>query len=266
MDFIKAYADKNAVKVIAYAINFNQNLATDDIKRIIGKINATSYFQSNFPKTEDQTEISLTVTPDGAPQQTITKNGIVLHSSLEENSAWMININKEIILITCKEYSRWANISGKAYEHLQELIKIIDHTVNIAQITLEYLDEFEILNSSEDWKEELFRNDSKYLNTNIYSLNDFWHINQGYFVQLPDLNNKHLDTININYFADEKDNLKDKVSIRVQHKLIIEPVKPINDIDYIKTCYESLHIHSKGAFENIVSDKVLETFNRGEET
>jgi len=247
MNFIKAYSDKNAVKVI------------------IDAINTTPYFQRSFPETKEQAEISFSVTPDGTTQQTITKNGIVLYSSLEKNAKWMININKEIILITCKEYSRWANISNEAYRHLQELIKIIDHTTQIAQITLEYLDEFEILNPSEDWKEELFRSNSKYLNTNIFSLNDFWHINQGYFVQLPDLSNKHLDTININYFADEKDNLKHKVSIRIQHKLLIEPAQSINEIKYIKDCYESLHVHSKMAFENIVSNKVLETFDRGEE-
>ncbi len=263
MNFIKAYSNENAVKVIAFAINFNQILTIEEIQEIINNINALSHFQKHFPRSEDQAEISVTVTPDGAPQQTITKNGIVLHSSPKEEAPWVININKEIILITCKEYTRWDTISKIAYQHLQELIRVIDKSVEIAQITLEYLDEFEITNPIENWKAELFKKNNDYLSPNIYNLNDFWHINQGYFTKLPELDNKHLDTVNINYFSDEKDNLKHKVTIRIQHKLIIEFSVSIHAVDYITNCFEKLHIHSKETFEKIIHDKVLETFNRG---
>lgn len=264
MDFIKPYSDENAVKVIAFAINFSQKLELEKVNELISKINSIPYFKEHFPKSDDQTEVSFVFSPEGGQQQTITKNGIVLSNFIGEQLIWSITLNKDIILITCKKYSRWKDISTVAYEHLQKLIDIIEHNVNIAQITLEYLDEFEVLNPTENWKEELFDPTCEYLTPNIYELNDFWHINHGYFISLAGLDDKQLDTININYFSDKDDSLKHKVTIRTQHKLLVEPVKPISDFEYIKDCFEKVHIHSKNTFESIVHNDVLETFNRGE--
>lgn len=260
MNFIKAYADKNAVKVIAFAINFNQKLSDKNITELISNIKALEYFTTNFSKAEDQTEMSFVFTPDGAQQQTITTGGIVFSHMENDQQIWSVTLNKEVILITCKKYSRWAEISSVAYEHFTALINAVEDTVNMAQVTLEYLDEFEVISPSESWKEELFDPNCNYLNSNIYMLNDFWHLNQGYFIKLDELDNKLLDTININYYADQNDNFKHKVDIRTQHKLLIEPVMSINKLDYIQDIFGKMHKHSKNIFESIIHNDVLDTF------
>jgi len=264
MEHIKAYADKNAVKVIAFAINFDQNLANEKIQNIIDMAKKDAFFIKNFPKVNNQTEVSLVITPEGAPQQKTTENGVVFQS---EDSAWTIIINKEHIVVTCKAYSRWNAISKQTYEYLQKVIDIFskDYNVPIAQLTLEYLDEFEVVSPEADWKQELFRqDDNKFLNKNVYEQNDFWHINHGYFITLNELDNKQLDTININYFSDENDDFKNKVTIKAQHRVIVEPIQEIGKMDFITKTFDIVHNHSKKVFENIVSKNVLDEFDRGE--
>ncbi len=259
MNYIKAYSNENAVKVIAFAINFSEKITDVKVHELINQIKSNEYFKKNFSKFEDQTQFSLVFGPDGAQQQTVTVNGIILY---ENQLLWSLTFNSDVILITCKKYNRWKEISIGAYAHLEHLIRIIDSGINISQVTLEYLDEFEILNPSERWKNELFNFSCKYLNPNLYTLTDFWHLNQGYFIKLEGLENKLLDTININYFADQNDSFKHKLNIRTQHKLLVEPVKPISDFNYIKDCFEKMHIHSKEIFESIVHNNVLNTFAR----
>jgi len=265
MEHIKAYADKNAVKVIAFAINFDQNLANEQIKNIIDMAKKDNFFTDNFPKVTNQSEVSFVVIPEGAPQQNITENGAIFQS---EDSAWTIIINKKHIVITCKAYSRWNTISKVTYEYLQKVINIFpkEYNVFIAQLTLEYLDEFEVLSLEADWKQELFRqNNNKFLNKNVYEQNDFWHINHGYFITLDKLKNKQLDTISINYFSDENDDLKNKVTIKSQHTVIVDPIQKIDKKSFITKTFDIVHIHSKEIFENIISDNVLKEFDRGEQ-
>jgi hypothetical protein len=141
-----------------------------------------------------------------------------------------------------------------------------EYNVFIAQLTLEYLDEFEVLSPEADWKQELFRqNNNKFLNKNVYEQNDFWHINHGYFITLDKLKNKQLDTISINYFSDENDDLKNKVTIKSQHTVIVDPIQKIDKKSFITKTFDIVHIHSKEIFENIISDNVLKEFDRGEQ-
>ncbi len=267
MNFIKTYSEKNAVKIIAFAINFDQDLANEQIKTIIDMAKKDEFFTSNFLKVTNQTEVSFVITPEGAPQQNITENGVIFQSEDSNDSAWTIIVNKEHIVVTCKAYSRWNAISKQTYAYLQKVIDIfpIEYNVSVAQITLEYLDEFEITSPNEDWKQELFRQDNnKFLNKNVYEQNDFWHINHGYFITLDKLENKQLDTINISYFSDDNDDFKNKVTIKSQHRVIVEPVQDLNKMDFISKTFNIVHNHSKEVFENIISDNILEKFDRGE--
>lgn len=264
MEIIKAYSEENAVKVIALAIYFSQKLSNEDIDVLIKQVNEINFFKEEFNSIQNQDEIAVTFTPDGGQTQTQTLSGVICNKQKNNQiPEWSLTINKEFIVVTCSDYTRWNDISLNSYKYITEAFKLIPKDKDISQLTLEYLDEFEILNNKSNWKELLFKEDSGYITPNIFTLDDFWHINQGCFVKLQDLEQKLLDTININYFADERDSLKHKINIRTQHVLHYDNSCNYNNVN-IKKIFNTIHVHSKNIFEKIVHDDVLNKFNRGE--
>lgn len=266
MNLIKAYNEFNSVKVVAFAINFAKRLSAQEIEKLVMTFQKAEYFVSEFNKINEQQEISMTITPDGNPKPSKGMGGVLCNKfDAHDNMSWSLELNKDVVVIICHSYTRWKNISQKAYIHLEEVFKLlINYGCGISTITLEYLDEFAVLDKNKKWKEELFRINNKYLQENIYSLNDYWHVNHGYFQNLEGIENaKMLDTISVNYFADEEDNMQEKLKIRMQHKIHYSIVQEYNKSN-LSDSYQLIHDHSKKIFETIISDSVLKTFDRGE--
>lgn len=263
MNIVKSFNKDNSVKVIAFALNFSKRLSVQEIEMLVETLHNNLYFTDEFTSIEKQQEISMTITPDGTPKPSQGVGGVVsMKKDANQNITWTLEINKDFLLITNRAYTRWENISRKAYSHIEEIVKIINDSENrVENLTLEYLDEFEILDKEKNWKEALFKKDCKYITSNIYELDDYWHITNGYFKTIS-TGNKMLDTVGINYFADEKDNLKEKINIRMQHKVLLDKSETI---DIWKEIFNNVHNHSKEIFEEIVLNDILDTFNRGEQ-
>ncbi len=263
MDIIKPYNDKNAVKIIAFAFSFLKRLTLDEIDILIEKMNESELLNKEFQKKDKQQEITMTIGPDGIPKPSQSLGGLV-YTKIEENkTTWTLEINKDLLIITCRNYSRWRSISEISYCYIEEIFNMIpDNENRIANITLEYLDEF-LVDTTNEWKQSLFK-ESEYIPSHIYNLNDYWHFNHGYFLNIPEVNDKVLNTIATNFFADEMDNMKEKINIRMQHKVIYNPAIGYNKEKLIET-FEKLHLYSKvEVFEKIIHDSILEKFDRGE--
>lgn len=263
MQIIKPYANNNAVKVVAFAINFLSGFSQQEINSLIEVLMNASYFNDNFNNSQKSQEMSLTIHADGTQAHEQSVGGIVYENIGEANPnlGWSLTINKNFILVTCRVYTRWDEVSLKAIGFITHIFNMIDKNKEIAQITLEYLDEFEILATGSNWKEKLFKQDCKYILSHINDLSDFWHINHGYFIKLENLEQKLLDTLNINYFADEQDNLKQKINIASQH-VLLEMNQAYNE-ENIKEKFNIIHQHSKRIFEEIVHADILAGFDRG---
>jgi len=260
MELVKAYSDTNAVKVIAFAISLEKELSLTEITTLIGKLKENEILKA-FSEHQIQHVVSMVIGQIDTPKQDNSVGGIIFNQKDDNKVTWSLIANKDSVIVTCRNYSRWNQVSIQALEYINIVFKELD--TNIAQITLEYLDEFEVLDNRLNWKESLFKNSCEYITPNIYNLNDFWHISQGYFIKLEDIEEKILDTVDINYFADEHDNLKHKVNIRMQHRLqYITPF--LYNQDNIKTYFNKIHEHSKNLFFNIVNDDILNQFHIGE--
>jgi uncharacterized protein (TIGR04255 family) len=263
MESIKSYSTENAIKVLAFAINLEQRLSSEQIDFLVKKVEEVEYFKNNFSNKQIQEEISI-ITQDGITTQTKGVAGIVWQKIDKFNKPlWTLTINKETIVIACHAYTRWNEISKQAFEYINNAFKLISDIPNITQITLEYLDEFEVVNIYSNWKKELFKDNCEYITSNIHNLNDFWHISQGYFIKLEEQDEKLLDTVDIHYFSDELDNLKHKINIRIQHKLLYSP-KTLYNQEAINNSFEKIHKHSKKIFIDIINDDIINQFNTGE--
>jgi len=257
MELFKSYSKENALKVIAFAINFEQELLSTQISELLNRLEEkkiNTYFN-------EQQIVSMTINQEGIPSQKNSISSIIFKKIEEFKLLWSLIIDKNRVVVTCQDYTRWDKVSSEALNYINIVLTELEITFKIAQITLEYLDEFEILEPTLNWKSELFKADCEYMTSNIYKLEDFWHISQGYFIKINNIDEKILDTIDINYFADERDNLKYKVNMRMQHKLYYD-----NDYNKnsIKDYFHKIHLHSKTIFFNIVNENVTEKFNIGE--
>lgn len=257
---IKPFTDTNAVKVVAFALKLEENFTFEALSAVIEQLRCNDFFKKEFNNINDQVEVSLTIGSDGSVQHNQSMNGIVFEKKDNEDSqpSWVVSINKDSILVNCFQYTRWKNIFPKSESIISEVFKIIG-SKNIETITLEYLDEFEILDVSSDWIKSLFKQDSEYLLKNIFECRNFWHINYGYFRDIDGLGESILDNLFINYFADEHDSLKNKVHVRAQHKLGLNEEY---DNANISRYFNTIHEHSKSIFENIIHDDILELFDR----
>lgn len=250
---VKSCSTRNAVKVVAFGFNFSNKILDSEIDSIIEKLLESEILKAQFEATITD-EISMTIGPDGIPHQRKSKGGIYFSKI---NQKCSINITKDFVVITHEEYTRWDKIIVEVYEYIHELFNILQ--INLNQLTLEYLDEFEILDIKNEWTKELFNNNSQYLSPIIYTFSDYWHINQGAFIKVENIPHKLLDNININYFADEQDNLKDKVNIRAHHRLLLESQEKFSVL--FREYFQHIHMHSKNIFENIINENIIKEFN-----
>lgn len=262
MELFKSYSKANAVKVIALAINLEHDIETTSIKKLIDKLKENQKIKDDFNEEQIQTVVSMTFNQDGIPNQKNSIGGIVFNKKEDNKILWSLIVNTDSVVVTCRNYNRWCGVSELALKYIDVVLKEINN-IKIAQLTLEYLDEFEILQIQSDWKKQLFKENCEYITPHIYQLDAFWHISHGYFINLSDVDEKMLDTIDINYFADEADNLKHKVNMRMQHKLLYNSSIVYNK-ENIFDFLNKIHIHSKDIFFKLVSDKVTEKFNAGE--
>jgi uncharacterized protein (TIGR04255 family) len=253
METIKSYAEKNAVKVVAFGFNFASKISNDDMDKCIKELLNVESFKSDFDSSLSD-EISMTIGPDGIPHQKRQVGGIVFRG---KSNGWEINFTSNFLIVSCKEYTRWNSISQQAYVYINILFDKLKYSLN--HITLEYLDEFEILRPKQDWKNFLLNSECIYLNKKIFDTDDFWHINQGAFINIQEVKEKILDTININYFSDELDNFKNKINIRTQHIVFFNQITAF-DKEEFETYFNLVHIHSKNIFEDIINKSITDTF------
>lgn len=249
MKTIRPFSQKNAVKIVAFGINFSETIS--EIETVIDNLKEDKNFEdfvSNVPE-----EITTVISPNNITQQRINKAGIIF-----QNNDCYINLSKNMLIINFKNYTNWTEISNKVFTYIKNILIYVKNSIN--QITLEYLDEFEILDINEDWKNKLFVRNSKYINNSINEIDDFWHINQGRYLKLDGIESKVLDTINIKFFADHNDGLKNKVNLLCQHRVAFQEHQ--NYGDKIEYSFDVLHAHAKDVFQNIINENMIENFTK----
>ena len=107
------------------------------------------------------------------------------------------------MVLICKKYTIWNETSKKIIEYFNKCFDIFRNSgedARVAEVALEYFDEFSILDEK-DWKKELFNN-SSFLPSNIDKTNHYWHINHGYFLPYKDCDDGILANISIAYMGE----------------------------------------------------------------
>lgn len=259
MDNIILRNSDNAIEKVAFIFVLSQPINDTVIKSAIANYQASPELMAELPRCQPQNLISFQFGPMVEHQMPPPMmNGVIFDSLLPDGrQAWFVNISNNFLTIGCSAYTRWDEVWGKTKNYLNFFMPTLVGN-NFLEIAMEYIDEFKILDTSLDWKKELFRQQNDFIPSYIWGLDDFWHIHQGYFLNKD---HKILNNINMNYLVDEK--LSSKVVIQTHHKTTCsQPIdldREISDvINEIEPIIEQIHNLNKKVFCNLLSPEICE--------
>ena len=255
MEKIKPFNKKNSIKTVAFIVAFKKPLDENTIKRTIEEVRLNGINGNNFDGMIEETqEVTIRFTTNSEPSlRQPESGGIVCRDDNEESEVATFEINKNLMVLICKKYTTWNETSKKIIEYFNKCFDIFRNSgenASVAEVALEYFDEFLILDEK-DWKKELFNN-SSFLPSNIDKTSHYWHVNHGYFLPYKDYNDGILANISIAYMGEMG---QKKVIIQTQHK-----ITNIYD-DKIEALFDIIHTCSSNVFRDIVNQQVLKDFN-----
>lgn len=248
MSNINPSSDKNAIQVVAFAISFASELNKGQLEDLFSVLKEESELKDMNPKQINA--ITVQITDNEQTSKTELAGMTFNMGAAREAPDWEVTLRKDALIVVCRKYTRWEDIWKQSKNYL---LKIISKLQDMAfkDITLEYVDEFSIVNAKLPWKTELFSNTSKYIAGHFLQLDDFWHTHNGFFTTI--YNHKALNNINIDYFMDNQTNTH-KVIMRTQHKTMsIDQLNITVFNEIIEPIYTECHDFNKTIMKDILS-------------
>lgn len=268
MILVQPVNESNAIKIAAFAFELHPGSVTQEILEEIQTRYTDGFFSSSYNNLTPHTEMLVKITESERQITTDTLGGLsLLKTDAAGNKIWEVEINKNAIIVTCHKYTRWEAIFTQTKIYLKEIIEVMNSDISIRGLTLEYIDEFIILDSSNNrWKEELFLNETKYLPKHVFELLNPWHSHHGFFLDGEKILNKRiLLNLNIEYVVSNQDTYK--LIIRSQHRSLMESIIPFNIENVDSKIDEAMienHEINKDLLRDLLTVDALRSINLGE--
>lgn len=190
----------NAIDQVAFVIKLQKDLDDATFNKLLGLKNE---LEGDFPAF-DIINVMQMVLDDKAPRLPVSKQGgvtLVKKSDVDEaRAAWSIRVEGNNIVVTCSEFSTWANVWAKAESYLITAVNKFDLSENpIVELVFQCIDKFiETGNLSECRVDNIFSKTSDYLTKNTFNLNPLaWHLHQGWFSSHFNETIKALNNLNL---------------------------------------------------------------------
>lgn len=251
MPNINPCSDTNAIKVVAFAISFTSELNKEQLEALYSVLKEVSELKDMNPKQINAVTVQIT---DNEQTSKTELGGMTFNMGVEgEAPNWEVTLRKDALVVVCRKYTRWEGIWEQSKNYLLKIIPKLESIV-FKDITLEYVDEFSIVDAKLPWKPELFSETSKYIAGHFLELDNFWHTHNGFFTIIRD--HKVLNNINIDYFVDNQTNVH-TVTMRTQHKALI--IKPLDETSFkgvIEPTFTECHDFNKTIMKDILSESM----------
>ncbi len=210
MSTFEPFRKSNAIDEIAFVLQFRsfissnefvKNLIVSDLglKKELPDYDIISSFTIQVGEQQAQSTPSNQPTPGN-------HIGIIFFKKSENDPKrfeWSLKVENNRIVVTCSEYTDWAEVSTKAKTYFREVLAKFSFEDNpIVEITYQCLDKF-ICRGSQDGEtiafEGLFDFNSGFLTKKIITENPHaWHIHQGWFETSGRLSAQMLHNLNLN--------------------------------------------------------------------
>jgi uncharacterized protein (TIGR04255 family) len=254
MKFVQPYNERNAIKNVAFALEFKEEAEESLIQSLIALYQETEHLNTTLPRKQVH---STTLYSEIPSIPTTSKNlGGVTFDRLTPKGIpeWSIFLGGNVLVINCGDYTRWDKVWVQAKKYLNIVLPLLSEKT-FSLIALEYIDKFLISDITEGkWQKELFKNDSKYLPSNIYTLEEPWHSRHGFFLKKDnEIGKIILNNIDVDYLiGHEEDSL---LMMRTQHKTELQTLTKYNNnfLKNVELVIRESHDINKGIMKNILS-------------
>jgi uncharacterized protein (TIGR04255 family) len=189
---VKPIHGSNAVKVVAFALELKEHLTTGDFSVLQSCHDETTAY---LPIIKAHNSVTFKIENDGS-SPVANESGIAALTFTKPKEGTneteiALHVRDSAIIFQCLNYSTWANVFNEASNVFKDIIGKLGADKLVGGVSLEYLDEFQVLETESNWKQELLNVDSKYLQSYIFDTNGLWHSHSGY------LNGSILNKINL---------------------------------------------------------------------
>ncbi len=193
----------NAIDEIAFAVHFKLPLAGEQLLKDL--IDLATEVRDLLPHYEITNSLTLQLNAQQSTNQASAKpSGIVCYKKSEHvtnRQEWTLRVDGNRIVVACSEYSSWDKVSNQAKELLFKALRKIDVKSNpVVEAVLQCVDKFEATDTTAT-AIDIFNADSVYLTKYVIeSGGSSWHIHQGWFKDIDEIQAKLLNNLNINTY------------------------------------------------------------------
>lgn len=267
MTLVQPVNEHNAIKIAAFAFELYPESVTQEILEKIQQSYTNGLF-SSYNNFIPHNEMVVKITESERQITTDTLGGLsLLKTDAAGNKIWEVLIDKNNIVVTCHKYTRWEEVFTQTKIYLKEIMGVIGNSISIHGLTLEYIDEFNILDgTTHKWKEELFLSEAKYLPKHIFELLKPWHSHHGFFLDGERTLNKRI-LLNLNIECVVSKQGAYKLIIRSQHRSLMENsiLFNVENIDSkIDEAMVENHKINKDLLRDLLTVDALQSINLGE--
>lgn len=256
--------DKNSIDKVAFILTFLEPINDSMINQAINLHQTNRKIFDELPRMQLQNTLTLQVGEQVqfTPNSPLALGGVIFDKVLPDGkSEWFINISNGSIIIGNGKYTRWDNIWEQAKNYILAFSSIFQG-LTLASVSIEYVDIFTINTpTGNQWKNELFNQNSKLLPKSIWELDDFWHVHQGHFINKT---YKILNNINVNY-SREDFGQQYKVVLSTQHRAILNsPITLSEDDTLVKEVeiyMQANHLLNKEVLCDLLSTDMCDKLN-----
>lgn len=218
MSQVSPHNDRNAIKNVAYAFEFSQQLSSETVKHIIDIYKKSIMLTVELPRSQPIESMTFQMEGSGAYSPSAKLLAGVSFDRLLSNGQpeWSVNFRPDALVIICGKYDSWSKTLEKTNEYLRIFSKALEG-VSINVIGLEFNDEFNVVDiQSPGWMNELFNIESDYLTKDILTKKGGWHLHSGHWSD--DFYHDDISLSLINSFIESaEDPQTGKHSLKIKH-------------------------------------------------
>lgn len=191
---VKPFRDDNAVKIAAFVFAFTDKIGHEALMLLRSAHEAGKL--SRFTKVQVASAVTVKVGP-GAPSSFEEDDlaGVSFEGYQDDGQlALVLQVRDNLMYVQIVNYSSWDEDFNLLQEIFDECFSIVGALPNLQSISIEYLDEFDVIDPSKDWVGELFSKSSPLTPDFIFETNGFWHSHNGFIRDgvLTKLNLEHV--------------------------------------------------------------------------
>jgi hypothetical protein len=257
---VRPYQEENAIKIVAFTLELTRELSVSEIE----SFDAAFDLESSSLRHKELIKSYSVKIEQGQPTQQQAEGlaGYKYSSDEGHEPEWLLSVRDNQIAVICRKYTSWTLIVAKAKSLLKSSMEVLGglENISVSASGLQYLDQFIIVDSSSEWKQDLFRRNSKYLPAYVYELADYWHTHNGYLGQNKDI--KVLNNFNLNHRKEEGGD-SDEVALVTQHRCLNGQITLKDAISRFSDHLEYMHEENKSIVGELFSDAALGSIKFG---